>query len=150
MACTSQRPYDEIGVCLTDASELDDLKGQVVHLASRHETRVNDYSASAKRDLKALNSSIATENLFALLIEDERWFSKAGVVMINNFGGATDRFVGVSMFKNDALLGSDRNTDALRRDIIETVSARWRIIDAPSADGSYSECEEGAGSLRAG
>ena len=44
------------------------------------------------------------------------------------------------MFRNNDLLGSDTNTDNLRRDLISTASRRWRIIDGQSSDGTYDEC----------
>ncbi len=62
--------------------------------------------------------------------------------MINNIGASSAMSVGVSMFRNNDLLGSDTKTDNLRRDLIATASGRWKIIDAPSSDGTYHECVE--------
>ncbi|WP_375289903.1 hypothetical protein [Qipengyuania sp.] len=139
-ACASQRPYDEFGVCLTNTEDLAVLKAVATRVATHYGSTVDDYSNLARRDLQALDSPIATEHLFALLMEDTRWRSEAGLVMINNIGAASAKSVGVSMFRNDDLLGSDSNTQNLRRDLISVVSSRWKIIDAPSSDGSYHEC----------
>lgn len=141
-ACASQRPYDEIGICLTDADDLAALKAVVTQVATHYGATVDDYSKSASRDLKALDSPVATEHLFALLVEDTRWWPEAGVVMINNIGASSAKSVGVSMFRNNDLLGSDSNTENLRRDLISAASGRWKIIDAPSSDGTYHECGE--------
>ncbi|GEM_PF-2611287 len=141
-ACASQTPYDEIGICLTDADDLVGLKTVVTQSAARYGATVDDYSKSASRDLKALNSPIATEHRLALLVEDTSWWPESGVVMINNIGRSSAKFVGVSMFRNNDLLGSDYNTENLRRDLISAISGRWKIIDAPSSDGSYHECVE--------
>lgn len=141
-ACASQTPYDEVGICLTDVSEMGALKAAVARVASRYGLTVDDYSKTASSDLAALDSPIATEHLFALILEDPRWRSEAGPVMINNIGAPSAKFVGVSMFRNDDLLGSDNNNDNLRRDLISAASTRWKIIDQPSADGTYNECAE--------
>ena len=141
-ACAAQRPYDEIGICLTNTDDLAALKEAVSQVASRYELTIVDYSESASRDLEALDSTIATKHLFALFLEDPRWGSEAGPVMINNFGASSAMSVGVSMFRNNDLLGSDINTEKLRRDLIATASSRWRIIDAPSSDGTFHECVE--------
>jgi len=141
-ACASQRPYDEFGICLTDTEELPDLKAVVTQVAGHYGSTVTDYSESVSSDLKALGNPIATEHLFALLVEDTRWLSEAGLVMINNVGAASAKSVGVSMFRNKDMLGSNGNTDNLRRDMISAASGRWKIIDAPSSDGTYHECVE--------
>lgn len=141
-ACASQRPYDEFGICLTDTEDLADLKAVVTQVAAHYGFTVDDYSESVSRDLTALDSPIATEQLFALLVEDTRWLSEAGLVMINNIGAASAKSVGVSMFRNEDLLGSNSNTENLRRDLISAASGRWKIIDAPSLDGTYRECVE--------
>lgn len=139
-ACASQTPYDEIGICLNDTDDLVALKEAVTQVASRYGLTIDDYSESASRDLEALDSPIVTEHLFALFLEDPRWGSEAGPVMINNLGASSATSVGVSMFRNNDLLGSDTNTDNLRRDLISTASRRWRIIDGQSSDGTYDEC----------
>jgi hypothetical protein len=118
------------------------LKASVARVASRYGLTVDDYSKTAISDLTALDSPIANEHLFALMLEDPRWQSESGPVLINNIGAASAKFVGVSMFRNDDLLGSDNNTDNLRRDLISAASARWKIIDRPSADGTYNECAQ--------
>lgn len=111
-------------------------------MATQYAATVDDYSKSANRDLKALGSPFATQHLLALLIEDDRWRSETGPIMINNIGRSSEKSVGVSMFRNNDLLGSDNNTENLRRDLISTASRRWKIIDAPSSDGTYHECDE--------
>lgn len=141
-ACASQRPYAEFGVCLEDTEDLAALKAVVTQVAAHYGSTVDDYSKSVIRDLKSLDSPIATEHLFALLVEDTRWRSEAGLVMINNIGAASAKSVGVSMFRNTDLLGSDSNTENLRRDLVSAASGRWEIIDAPSSDGTYHECVE--------
>ena len=141
-ACASQTPYYEIGICLTNPDDFAALKEAVAQVASRYGLTIDDYSESASRDLEALDSSIATEQLFALYLEDPRWGSEAGTVMINNIGASSAMSVGISMFRNNDLLGSDTKTDNLRRDLIATASGRWKIIDAPSSDGTYHECVE--------
>lgn len=141
-ACGSQSPYDEIGICLTDLDELAQLKTVITQVASRYGSEIDDYSISASRDLQALDSPVANEHLFALFLEDPRWQSQAGPVMINNIGASSPKSVGVSMFRNSDLFGSDRNTERLRRDLISTISARWKTFDAPSSDGTYYECVE--------
>ena len=141
-ACASQRPYDEFGVCLTDTEDLAAMKAIVTQVAAHYGSTVDDYSKSVSRDLKALDSPIATEHLFALSLENTRWRSESGQVMINNIGAASQKSVGVSMFRNNDLLGSNSNTENLRRDLIAAASSRWKIIDAPSSDGTYHECVE--------
>ena len=141
-ACGSQRPYDEFGVCLTGTEDLAALKAVITQVAAHYGSTVDDYSRSVSRDLKTLDSSIATEHIFALLVEDTRWRSEAGLVMINNIGATSGKSVGVSMFQNNDLLGSNSNTENLRGDLISAVSGRWKIIDAPSSDGTYHECVE--------
>lgn len=117
------------------------LKEVVTQVAADYGSLVKDYSKSASRDLKALDSPIATEHLFALLVEDTRLRSEAGPVMINNLGAAANS-VGVSMFRNNDLLGSDSNTENLRRDLISAASGHWKIIEDSSSDGTYHECVE--------
>lgn len=141
-ACASQRPYDEFGICLTNTEDLAALNAIVTQVAADYGSLVNDYSKSASRDLKALDSPIATEHLFALLVEDTRWRSEAGPVMINNLGAASAKSVRVSMFRNNDLLGFDSNTENLRRDLISATSGRWKVIDDSSSDGTYHECVE--------
>ena len=141
-ACASQRPYDEFGICLTDTDDLASLKAVVSQVAAHYGSTTHDYSNSARRDLSALDSPLAKQHLFALLVEDTRWPSEAGLVMINNIGAASAKSVGVSMFRNNDLLGSDSNTENLRRDLFLAASTRWKIVDAPSSDGSYHECVE--------
>ena len=141
-ACASQRPYDEFGVCLTDTEDLAALKAIVTQVAAHYGFTVDDYAKSVSRDLKALDSPIAPEHLFALLLEDTRWRSEGGPVMINNIGAASAKSVKVSMFRNNDLLGSDNNTENLHRDLMSAASGRWKIIDAPSSDGTYHECVE--------
>ena len=140
--CASPRPTDEFGICLAGTEDLAALKAVVTQVGAHYRSTVNDYSKQASRDLKALDSPIATEHLFALLVEDTRWRSKAGLVMINNIGTASAKSVGVYMFRNKDLLGSDSNTENLRGDLISAASGSWKIIDAPSSDGTYHECGE--------
>lgn len=141
-ACGSQRPYNEIGICLTDVGELAQLKTVITRVATQYGSEVDEYSNSASRDLKALDSPIAIEHLFALFLEDPRWQSQAGPVMVNNIGASSAKSVGVSMFRNGDLFGSDRNTERLHHDLISAVSAQWKIIEAPSSNGTYDECFE--------
>ena len=141
-ACVPQKPYYEFGVCLKDADDLAVLKTVVTRVAAQYGAAVDDYSMSADNDLKALDSPIAHEQLLALLVEDKRWLSKSGVIMINNIGASSPTSVGISMFRNNDLLGSNRNTRYLRRDLITASSSQWKIIDAPSSDGTYLECDE--------
>ncbi|MFK4002681.1 hypothetical protein [Qipengyuania sp. NPDC077563] len=141
-ACAAHRPYDEFGICLTDTEDLTALKSVVTQVAARYGSTTDDYSKSASRDLEALDSPIAKEHLFALVVEDTRWRSESGPVMINNIGAASAKSVGVSMFRNNDLLGSDSDTGNLRRDLFSAASSRWKIVDAPSPDGTYHECVE--------
>ena len=139
-ACTSQYPSNEFGVCLDDIEELTDFKSLVVRTAAKYQLEVDDYSQSVKSDLEALESPLASTDLFALLLKDTRWRSETGKVMINNIGSLVSTAVGVSMFNNDALLGNDQNAAAFKKDFVSAASARWKIIEASSSDGTYHEC----------
>jgi hypothetical protein len=141
-ACTSQSPSIEFGVCLDDTEELTELKSLVGRTAAKYELEVDDYSQSVKSDLEALDSPLASTDLLALHLEDTRWRSETGQVMIDNIGRFAPTAVGVSMFKNDALLGNDQNAAAFRNDFVSAASARWKIIDASSSDGTYHECSK--------
>ena len=139
-ACASQSPSNEFGVCLGDVEELTELKSLVRRTAAKYRLEVDDYSQSVKGDLDALDSALPSTNLFALILKDTRWRSETGQVMINNIGRFAPTAVSVSMFQNDALLGNDQNAAAFRNDLVSAASARWKIIDASSSDGTYHEC----------
>jgi hypothetical protein len=123
-ACASQTPNHQVEFCFTDTHDFGLLKAAVTQMASRYGLTVDDYSESVSRDLKALDSPIATEHLFALLLDDPRWQSEAGPVMINNIGASSAKSVGVSLIRNSDLLGSDDNTESLHHDLISAASAR--------------------------
>lgn len=133
-ACSSQAPYDELGICLADTEDLNELKFLANRLASTCELELDDYFSSVKRDLETLDGPLASEHLFALPLEDPRWQSQTGLVMINNIGTSSPKAVGVSLFRNDALLGSNQNTELFRRDFVAVVSARWKTIDTPKLE----------------
>ena len=137
--CSAEYPFDGVKFCLASADEANELRAVLNEVSKKHGLSLRDESARVQNELALLESPLADQRVFWVVIKDDRWFPDSGPIMVNNIGAPSELEVGVSFFQSSTWLGSDEATDEIMRDFVGTLSRNWALTDF---SGSRFEGEE--------
>ena len=127
--CAAEYPYKRVQFCMNEMADAEQVKATLQSVSRSQKLEFTDSSESVQRDLRTLESPLADQQVIRMDIDDPRWLSRNGPILISNIGEPTPLRVRVSFFRPQSVVYSDQRTERTAGLLIAALEKDWNVSE---------------------